>query len=73
MTMPKAYEPQQGYMYQILGRGNNGAWESLDYAKFEAEKNYLLHEYKMAYRGQGWEFKVIKLPKKYHCLPKYKK
>jgi len=68
MTMPKAYDPQQGYKYQILTRHpvyNGREWEHCDYAKDRQEKSYLLGEYRLAY-GVEWQFKVIYLPAKYH-------
>lgn len=67
MSRPKAYDPEQGYKYQILCKysGNsNREWEHCDYAKSAEEKNYILEEYKTAYRGL-FSFKVITLPKKY--------
>lgn len=66
MSNPKAYEPQQGYKYQILTRNQSISreWESCDYAKDKTEKNYLVNEYRLSY-GAGWEFKVITLPAKY--------
>lgn len=67
MTNPKTYDPLQGYKYQILCKylGNkNREWEHCDYAKSTEEKNYILEEYRLAYRG-GFEFKVITLPEKY--------
>ena len=67
MSKPKAYEPQQGYRYQILARNqqyNGRTWEHCDYAKDTKEKNYLIGEYRLAY-GAGWEFKSILFPKKY--------
>lgn len=65
MTRPKAYEPQDGYMYQILTRYKNEPYEHCDYAKDKTEKNYLLGEYSMAY-GSNFRFKTILLPKMYH-------
>lgn len=64
MAMPKAYEPQQGYKYQILTRYNNEPYEHCDYAKDRQEKNYLINEYRIAY-GVGFSFKAIQLPAKY--------
>lgn len=64
MTMPKAYEPEQGYKYQILTKYQNQPWEHCDYAKDNQEKNYLLKEYRMAY-GNEFSFKTILLPEKY--------
>lgn len=67
MSLPKAYEPQQGYKYQLLCRHpeyNGREWEHCDYAKDKQEKNYLLNEYRLAY-GSGYEFKTITLPEKY--------
>lgn len=67
MTMPKAYQPEQGYKYQILTRNlqYSREWDHCDYAKDKEEKNYLMQEYKLAY-GSGWSFKSILLPQKYH-------
>lgn len=65
MSRPQAYEPQQGYKYQILTKGaDSRAFEHCDYAKDKAEKNHLLTEYQLAY-GAGFSFKVITLPRKY--------
>ena len=67
MAHPKAYDPIQGYMYQILCRERNALtreWEHCDYAESTEEKNYILKEYNLGYRG-GFEFKVILLPRKY--------
>lgn len=68
MAHPKAYSPEQGYQYQILTRNTSydRSYEHLDYAKDKADKNHLLKEYRLAYMGMGFEFKVISLPKKYH-------
>jgi hypothetical protein len=68
MTLPKAYDPEFGYMYQILTRNkyNKGEWEHCDYAKDKQEKDYLLENYILAYRSESsTEFKTIKLPEKY--------
>jgi len=68
MTYPKAYEPEFGYMYQLLTRNENnkGVWEHCDYAKDKQEKDYLISQYKLAYRNEAsTEFKVIILPQKY--------
>lgn len=64
MSLPRAYDPQQGYKYQILTRYNNDPWEHCDYAKDKAEKDYLLQNYFSAY-GSEFSFKTILLPKKY--------
>ena len=67
MSNPKAYDPEPGYKYQILCRYRGSAdreWEHCDYAKDLKEKNYILEEYRAAYRGL-FDFKVIVLPKKY--------
>ncbi|OLS24298.1 MAG: hypothetical protein ThorAB25_23560 [Candidatus Thorarchaeota archaeon AB_25] len=64
---PKAYDPQQGYRYQILCRNQSydgREWQHCDYAKDLTEKRYLTGEYSMAYGG-GYEFKSILLPAKY--------
>jgi hypothetical protein len=67
VTKPKAYQPEQGYMYQILTRNPSydREWESLDHARDGKDLSYLLGEYRLAYNGNGFEFKTIKLPKKY--------
>ena len=66
MSRPKAYDPQQGYKYQILYRDcrYSREWESVDYATDKKDKDYLLTEYKIAY-GKGSEFQTILLPQKY--------
>ncbi len=67
MSYPKAYEPEEGYQYQILCRHpeyNGREWEHCDYAKSRTEKGYLIDEYRLAYCG-GYEFKAIMLPAKY--------
>ena len=70
MSRPQAYEPQEGYRYQILARNQSygRAWEHCDYAEDRQGKNYLIGEYKLAY-GIGWEFKSILLPSKYWPKP----
>lgn len=64
MSLPKAYEPEYGYRYQILTRYCNNAYEHCDYAKDAKEKNYLLQNYREAYGGE-FSFKTILLPQKY--------
>jgi hypothetical protein len=66
MSYPKAYNPQQGYKYQILTcyQGQR-EWEHLDYAVDAKEKNYLLGEYRLGMVRQGFAFKTILLPAKY--------
>lgn len=65
MSRPKAYEPEQGYKYQIFCREvGKREWEYCDYAKDRAEKDYLIREYVLAYQG-GFEFKAMRLPMKY--------
>lgn len=66
MPRPQAYDPQEGYKYQILTRNPSYglAWEHCDYATDRADKNHLIGNYRLAY-GAGWEFKVITLPRKY--------
>lgn len=66
MTKPKAYDPQEGYRYQILCRNPQYSreWEHCDYAKDRAEKDFLIGEYKLSY-GPGWEFKHEFLPMKF--------
>ena len=65
MTYPQAYDPQEGYKYQILVKTPyDRAYEHCDYAKDSEEKSYLIGEYRLAY-GPGFEFKTILLPQKY--------
>lgn len=65
MSRPKAYDPQEGYKYQILTRANGEReWEHCDYAETRLERNHLIAEYDMAYAG-GFQFKTILLPAKY--------
>lgn len=66
MAKPKAYEPADGYKYQILTRNPTygRAFEHCDWATDRNDKKHLLENYRLAY-GAGWEFKVIPLPRKY--------
>ncbi|MGG4438401.1 hypothetical protein AAXE64_28005 [Priestia megaterium] len=65
MTYPLAYDPQEGYKYQILVKTPyDRAYEHCDYAKDQTEKNYLIGEYRLAY-GPGFAFQTILLPQKY--------
>jgi hypothetical protein len=65
MPRPKAYDPQQGYRYQILTRmAGEREWEHCDHAKDKQELNQLLDDYRLAYQG-GFQFKTITLPQKY--------
>jgi len=66
MSMPKAYDPQDGQQYQIFCRNRQYSreWEACDYAKDRTEKKHLIGEYSLAY-GAGWEFKSVLLPAKY--------
>jgi hypothetical protein len=65
MSYPKAYEPEQGYKYQILVKTpHDRAYEHCDYAKDLQEKKHLIDEYSLAY-GSGHSFKAIRLPRKY--------
>ena len=67
MSMPQAYDPQDGYKYQLLCRYQSRTWEHCDYAKDRAEKNHLLSNYRLAY-GPGWEFKTILLKPLYRII-----
>jgi hypothetical protein len=67
MSHPKAYDPQDGYRYQILARHpkyNGRVWEHCDYATDKQDKSHLLTNYRLSY-GKGYEFKTILLPVKY--------
>ena len=70
MAKPQAYQPAEGYKFQLLAR--HGAytgrtWEHCDYATDRADRRHLLENYRLAY-GPGWEFRSIMLPVK--CWPK---
>jgi hypothetical protein len=65
MSRLQAYDPQQGYKYQLLTKyKGDRAYEHCDYAKDTQERNYLLNEYRLAYGGD-FTFRVITLPMKY--------
>ena len=66
MPKPAAYDPQDGYKFQILCRNQqySRAWEHCDYAEDRQEREHLISNYSMAY-GAGWEFKTILQPRKY--------
>lgn len=65
MSKPKAYDPQEGYKYQILVMcPNERSYEHCDYAKGGDDKKHLLDNYRQAY-GPGFSFKTILLPPKY--------
>ena len=65
MTKPIAYDPQDGYKWQILYRSSpKEAWEHCDYAVDNTDKKHLLEAYAVAYHGEG-QFKVILLPYRY--------
>jgi hypothetical protein len=65
MAMPKAYDPQHGYKYQILVKcPGEREYEHCDYATDSADKKHLLENYRQAY-GAGFTFKTILLPAKY--------
>ena len=69
MTLPKAYDPQPGYKYQILCRHPEyapGEWEHSEYCEGEQERVAYLAELRLAY-GHAWQFKVIRLPRR--CWP----
>ncbi|MEK5036339.1 hypothetical protein MKY96_33455 [Paenibacillus sp. FSL R7-0302] len=62
---PQAYEPAEGYKYQILTKyAGEKAYEHCDYARDDADKKHLLNEYRLAY-GAAFKFKTILLPQKY--------
>lgn len=67
---PTAYEPADGYKYQIFCRNSfySRSWEHCDYAETKEERNRLLNEYRLAYGG-GWEFGYIVQPKKFWPVP----
>lgn len=65
MGRPKAYDPQEGYKYQILVMcPGERSYEHCDYATDCADKKCLLGNYRLSY-GAGFAFKTILLPQKY--------
>lgn len=66
MAKPQAYQPEDGYRFQLLARNPSygRAWEHCDYATDRADRRHLLENYRLAY-GPGWEFRLILLPVKY--------
>ena len=66
MSRPQAYDPADGYRYQILCRNPayGRAWEHCEYAEDRAERKHLVDNYRDAY-GAGWEFRSILLPARY--------
>ncbi len=65
MTMPKAYEPQHGYRYQILSMYKDSReYDHLDYAVDREDLRHLLGEYRLGMKFD-YKFKTILLPKKY--------
>lgn len=65
MSRPLAYDPQEGYRWQILTRGPvDRAWEHCDYATDTRDLHHLLGEYRLAY-GPGWSFRAISLPRRF--------
>ena len=73
MARPQAYDPQDGYRYQILCRNPayGKVYDHCDYAKDRSERDHLLSNYRSAYGG-GWQFRVILLPRKYWPKPEPK-
>ena len=64
MTRPKAYEPEHGYMFQILTRQpGERTWESCDYAVSRTDRSYLISEYRAG--SPGTYYKSVPLPPKY--------
>ncbi len=64
MARPQAYAPEQDQKYQILCRCDRGAYEHCDYAVDRQERDQIIEQTRIAYKG-GWEFKSILLPRKY--------
>jgi hypothetical protein len=66
VSYPKAYDPQDGYRFQILCRNQRYSreYEHCDYATDRSDRTHLLENYRLAY-GPGWEFKTIVLPRMY--------
>ena len=70
MSRPKAYDPQDGFKYQILCRcvSISREWEHCDYATDATDRKHLITNYRQAY-GTGWEFQTITLPRKHWPKP----
>ncbi len=65
MAKPKAYDPQQGYQYQIFCKSPyERELEHCDYAVNRTDLKYLIDNYKHAY-GAEFSFRWTLLPKKY--------
>lgn len=65
MAQPKAYQPKEGFQFQILFRtAGDIQFEHCGYAEDEAERDELIQQESEGY-GDALEFKAIKLPKKY--------
>lgn len=64
MSKPKAYQPEKGYMFQIMRWDEfNREWESVDYSRDKADNKYLLNEYRISDRSG--RYKSYQLPQKY--------
>jgi hypothetical protein len=70
MPRPQAYDPQDGYRFQILCRNPSygRAWEHCDYATDRSDRKHMLENYRLAY-GAGWEFRTLQLPRQYWPKP----
>ena len=65
MAKPKAYDPQQGYKYQIFSKSvYDRELEHCDYAVDKADLKHLIENYQQAY-GSEFSFRSILLPQKY--------
>jgi len=65
MARPKAYEPMEGYKYQIFVKTPyDRAMEHCDYAIDRKDLKHLIENYKQAY-GAGHSFSWTLLPQKY--------
>lgn len=63
MSRPKAYEPVQGYMYQILlWNEYNREYDHLDYAVDKKDYQHLMKEYRLLYKGK--RMKTERFPQK---------
>ncbi|RPK20115.1 MULTISPECIES: hypothetical protein [Paenibacillus] len=69
MAQPKAYQPKEGFQFQLLFRlADEREFEHCDYAKDEVERDKLVQTHGKSY-GNGLVFKAIPLPKKYWKKP----
>jgi len=66
MARPSCYDPTPGYRYQIIFRmKGEREWEHLDFATDMEQRDYLLAEYRLAYRGMNCEVGICQFPREF--------